>query len=489
MTPSVVAPSLPEAIAQLVAGAKTVGLAHHPRRLARLARAMTRHGVTPAAVIIGAGLAWGDQATLTDSFGTITYAQLAGATRRAAAGLRHMIGPGQRVGVMAWDDRHLLVALGAASLNGASVCLLNPRIGADDLASVASQRHIEVIIAAPGTNTAAYRCQIISTESLTEAAEGGVPHHSTLSRLSILTGGTTRAPLPVQLKARPLAVLPALALAGSSGIRFGRPTLIGAPLFHGHGLICAMMCLATGAPMVLSTAIRRDGWSQDIDAAISGGVQVIMAVPAQLRALAAIGDAPNDHPVASITSGSDRLDAATIMALTSRFGPVLTNYYGATETGTCTMITGSALLTHPDSVGRPVAGCRLRIVDDAGAVVPRGTAGRVQVSSPLASAGEGWHATGDMGWVDAHGYLYLQERAGEKLRLGGEFVDLSAIEDVICQIEGVDGARAFTVDDQMMGQRVAVEVASSITLDAEAVRAVVRERLGPASVPVTVSFR
>ena len=504
--PSDAAPTVVEAVAQVAAGLRVFGIGHPGKLSHMLAYALPRHGLTPAAAIIGAGVVWGDAVALTDRWGDVTYAELASATGRVAAGLIPELGTRARVGIMIGDDRYFLVALGAACLNGARMVMLNPRLGSDDLSSVIDQQHLDVIIASPGANLVGFGGRVIFTDSFTAMdAVGGVPNLARRSRMVMLTGGTTRAPSPIKLKRRASAALPMLALAGVTDVRNGLPTLICAPLFHGYGLACAMLCLIAGSPMVLSSACRdaspagldkgkvAPGWGEAIALAIRQyQVHTVFAVPAQLRSLALF---LNGHPsrddkecVAAIVSGADRLDASTIEAIERRWGPVVVNYYGTTESGTATMIAGAALAQHPESLGRPVAGCRIRIVGASGNLVPRGTVGRVQVCSPMTSVGPGTSfTTNDLGWMDDDGFLYMSGRAGRKLRLGGEFVDLASVEAVVGQIDGVDAARAFVVDDQVMGQRVAIEVASSIELDAEAVRAVVRERLGPASVPVAVT--
>jgi len=500
MRPSDIALTFTEAAAQLASGALTLPITTHPRQVARLLRACRRHGITPTAIIIGAGLAWGDRVALTDNHGTLTYAQLAGATMRAAAGLK--LPRKARVGIMAWGDRFLLIALGAAGLNGASMCLLNPRLGTDDLASVVDQERLQAIIAAPGVNLRGYTGNVIDITSLGGVSLADAPSQARDSRLVLLTGGTTRAPSPIALKHRPGGVVPLVALMGTTGVRHGLSTLIGVPLFHGHGLICAVMCLMVGAPMVLSSAIRGvvpaelekggtlvPGWGEAMYAALlEQDVKVITAVPAQLNSLARFLDETQldagESPI-SIVSGSDRLGASTIDALTRRWGPVVRNYYGTTESSTVTVITGAALAARPTSVGRPVAGCRIRIVDEAGRVVPRGVTGRVQIWSPLVPASN-CHTTNDTGWVDDDGYLFLAGRSDQKLRSGGEFVDLDAVAAVVREVTGVESVRAYAVPDETMGQRVAVEVTCQDGVDAELIRAAVRDRLGPASVPKSV---
>jgi len=410
---------------------------------------------------------------------------------------------------MANDDRFFIIALAATSLCGGTAWLINPRLGGDELTACLDQDRIEVVIHAPqyASRLDDFPGDKVSTSTFASLAASSalVPKQGRKSRCVLLTGGTTAAPTAVTLKRRWSAPLPALALAGEMGVRHGVSTLICAPLFHGHGLACMMLCFLSGSPLVLSSACRsrdlsqlgkgdekpRLQWGEAIYSTICREeIGTVIGVPSQLRSLARYLEendpAPDAEQVTSVISGSDRLDVATINTLHRRWGPVVTNYYGTTETGTITMISGPMLQERPSSVGTPVAGSRIRIVDDDGMVVPQGKIGRIQAVSPLASLGSSLHAytTSDLGWLDANGYLYIEGRADAKQRAGGEFVSLSQVEAVLSSVDGVKRVQAYMVPDETHGQRVAAKVTvSGDTFDVEAVRDLVRRRLGPPAVP------
>jgi len=516
-----VVPGWREAADQVVRGMRAFSITTHPRQLASMiAYALPRHGMTPAAALIGSALTWGNDVELTDRWGKLSYRKLGAATGRLAAALADagLVRPGTRIGLMAEDDRFFLMALGAVGLAGGSVWLLNPRLGTDDLQACLANDAIETVIHSPSCAgaVAGFAGRTIPTDQFAALIRetppaAPIPQRARDSRFIMLTGGTTGTPSPIPIRRRWSAPLAALALAGASGVRHGRPTLITAPLFHGYGLACAMLCLVAGSPMVLSSTCRADAqldkgatvptvdWGAAMYAvACREPVSSIMGVPAQLRSLARYLDevVPERDPAEAVTtvvSGSDRLDAATIQTLQQRWGPVMTNYYGTTESGTLTMIAGEELMIRPASLGRPVAGARIRIVDDRGAVVPRGREGYIQAASPLASVGgAGWrgsYTTADLGWVDDAGYLYFAGRTGPQQRAGGEFVNLSRVEAVLGTAEAVTWVRARMVPDELYGLRVAADVGTAAPdrVDVAALRELVRTRLGPASVPARIT--
>ena len=514
-----IAPSAAETAGQLLDGLRAFSLTTHaPDMIRMLVGTLPRHGLTPAAAILGAGKAWGDATGLTDNRGSLSYRQLAAATRRLAAALGGIIQPGDRVALMADDDRFLLIGLGAACLAGAKIWLVNPRMGSDHLTACLADNKITIVIHAPGCadRPSGFTGQLIPTTSfgrLASAVRPGtpVPNLAKHSKIVMLTSGTTAAPASIPIRRRWAAPLPSLALAGATKVRHGHPTLVCAPQFHGYGLACTMLCLVTGSPVVLSSALRAAGlaqmnkggtgrlpWGEAIfEVADRERVHTIFGVPAHFASLSsylttAKPAAGRAQYVGAIVSGADRLDGDTIRTLQARWGPVVTNYYGTTESGTVTMITGKDLRRRPDSVGRPVAGSRLRIVNEQGTVLRRGTPGRIRLASPLASVGRAsawrsWFTTNDIGWVDADGYLYLAGRSGTATRMGGEFVDPSQVESVLVQSPQVVRAQVRVTRDPVMGQRLVAEVWSGVPVDTDELREQVRRRLGPAAVPESIT--
>jgi fatty-acyl-CoA synthase len=275
----------------------------------------------------------------------------------------------------------------------------------------------------------------------------------------LLTSGTTARPKAIRLARSGRQWLAALTLAGATGLRSGEPTLVWPPLCHGYGLAMATLCLITGSPMILPGVFasqpaggREDAGGSDSpgagapggahdpatldtaphegarDAAKGGaalaairryGVSVVAAVPAQLGFLAAhlgSGAAPSsaNECVRAVVTGGDPLDAEAAAAIQERWGRVLVNFYGATESGTLTFAAGWDFARDPTCVGRPAAGIRIEILDRQGQPVPPGTAGRVRASSSLVSApdapGVRLATLADLGYLDASGNLHILGR-------------------------------------------------------------------------------
>ena len=141
--------------------------------------------------------------------------------------------------------------------------------------------------------------------------------------------------------------------------------------------------------------------------------------------------------------------------------------YAATEAVGVTMISGSEWLAKRGSVGRPVMGSRIRIVDDDGFDVPAGTIGEVYMTGPAGPRNSyhylgaerrvdpnGWESVGDLGWLDSDGYLFLADRRTDVILRGGANIYAAEVEGALEQFDGVRGAVVIGLPDPDLGQRV-----------------------------------
>ena len=192
-------------------------------------------------------------------------------------------------------------------------------------------------------------------------------------------------------------------------------------------------------------------------------------VPTMYRLLTALDDAGR-HDVSTLRvliSGGSPLPSAVKDKVLTRFGPILNEFYGATETRIITNITAAELAERKRSVGRPIRDVEMRILDGAGSEVPPGGAGEVYVRGPglfsgyykdpertrKSHRGE-WFSLGDMGRVDEDGYLYLVDRKQDMIISGGENIFPSDIEEVLLKFPGVKEAAVIGTPDETWGELV-----------------------------------
>jgi acyl-coenzyme A synthetase/AMP-(fatty) acid ligase len=201
-----------------------------------------------------------------------------------------------------------------------------------------------------------------------------------------------------------------------------------------------------------------------------------------------------------IISGAAPLSPELAGAVMDRFGEVLYNGYASTEVGGGTLATPADLRAAPGTVGRPMAGSTVRVLDADGNPVPPGDTGRIFVGSPLSFQGytgggtkevvDGLLSTGDLGHFDGHGRLFIDGRDDDMILSGGENVFPQEVEDLLSAHPDVADAAVFGVSDQEFGQRLAayVVLAEGASASSDELREHVRRQLARHKVPREVRF-
>jgi len=170
--------------------------------------------------------------------------------------------------------------------------------------------------------------------------------------------------------------------------------------------------------------------------------------------------------------------------------------YGASERVAGTRISGTEWLERPGSVGRPTGGRGIRVLREDGSPCPPGEAGEVFLR-PAEGAGStfrylgaepatdpaGWMSLGDMGWMDADGYLYLVDRKTDMILSGGVNVYPAEVEAALDAHPAVRTSAVIGLPDDDLGQRVHAIVDAMEPLDAATLRAHLREHLAPPKIP------
>ncbi|GMG85390.1 acyl-CoA synthetase [Paralimibaculum aggregatum] len=177
----------------------------------------------------------------------------------------------------------------------------------------------------------------------------------------------------------------------------------------------------------------------------------------------------------------------------------IANAYGLTEGGPyITILRPEDALARPQSIGVPVPGVQVMLLDDAMRPVPRGETGEICIRSPAVMTGylnrpeataealvDGWLKTGDLGRIDAEGFLHLVDRKKDMIRSGGENVFAKEVENTLVEHDDVRECAVIGLPDDDYGEQVAAAVVlrSGAAPDAEALAAFVRGRIAGFKTP------
>jgi acyl-CoA synthetase (AMP-forming)/AMP-acid ligase II/acyl carrier protein len=270
------------------------------------------------------------------------------------------------------------------------------------------------------------------------------------------------------------------------------------PLFHGHGLISGVLAaLAAGSSVVCTPgfdATKFFGWLTEFRPTW------YTAVPAIHQALLSAADAHKRTARRStlrlVRSASTTLSPEMVGELEALFGVPVIDTYGMTEAAT--QIAANPLQRRkPGSVGQP-AGAEIAILDSKGRRMPSGKRGEIALRGPTITRGydndaaatvsafrDGWFRTGDLGYLDADGYLFIVGRIKEVIHKGGQKVAPAEVEAALLSHPDVIEAAVFPVAHARLGADVAAAVVlrKDAKVNAQRLRDFARERLAGFKVP------
>ena len=254
-----------------------------------------------------------------------------------------------------------------------------------------------------------------------------------------------------------------LVVIASVGLTETDRYLLALPLFHITGLGNLLAHMHAGGASVLVARYDAEEAVRLIDA--HRITHVSDFPPVLVNLLDAAQKLASKLPSLKHVSGLDA--PPTIQRLHEETQAQFWTGFGQSETSGFVSI--QRVRDKPGAAGKPIAVCRVRLVDDYDRDVPTGTPGEIVVRGPLVFQGyfgqpdvtaytlrNGWHHTGDVGRFDADGWLYYVRRKPEKelIKSGGENVYPAEVESVIVQMEGVSGACVYGVPDVKWGEAV-----------------------------------
>jgi long-chain acyl-CoA synthetase len=280
-----------------------------------------------------------------------------------------------------------------------------------------------------------------------------------------------------------------------------------APLFHITGLIAHIgVTLLTGASLVLSYRFDGDVALELIE---RHGVTFTTGAITVFIALMNVGGEHGTSTLRTIVSGGAPIPPATVDAFEERFGVYIHNIYGLTETTSpshCVPI-GTRAPVDPTSgalsVGVPVYGTIVRVVDEQGAELPAGEIGELVTSGPQVVPGYwgkpeeseraipgGRLHTGDVGFMDLDGWFYVVDRKKDQINASGFKVWPREVEDVLYEHPAVREAAVVGVPDAYRGETVKafVSLRPGERPEADELIAFCRERMAAYKYPRLVEF-
>jgi acyl-CoA synthetase (AMP-forming)/AMP-acid ligase II len=473
--------------------------------------------VALTAFVLGGAAERGDKPALVDgpSGRVVTYAQLADQVRRAAAGLaRRGLRRGDVLAIYCPNLPEYAVAFHAVALLGAVNTTVNPLYTPDELRFQLADTGARHLLTVPGFLDRALegaRGTAVEEVFVVGGDAAGITPFSALLEddgappaveidpaedLAVLpySSGTTGLPKGVMLTHA--NVVADICQARAVQRISGGDTLIGVlPFFHIYGMTVIMnMGLSRGATIVTMPRFELQAFLELVE---RHRVTRAYVVPPIVLALAKdpVVDEYDLSSVQLVLSGAAPLAPELARALAERLGVLVVQGYGLTETSPVTHSMPERLSAiRPGSVGPALPGTETRVTDpETGAELGPGEAGEVWIRGPQVMKGylnneeatretidaEGWLRTGDIGYVDEDGYLYLVDRLKELIKYKGYQVAPAELEAILVAHPAVADVAVVGSPDEEAGEVPKAFVVPAGSASPEEIMSFVAERVSP----------
>ncbi len=488
-----------------------------PMKLARLTRVLARWGASPAAAPALVAITDPDHIAVDDELGELDYEEVHRRSNALAHSLAELgVKAGDGIGIMCRNHRGFVDATGAAAKLGASILYLNTAFAGRQLVEVMEREGPAVLIydqefenlidGLPESITkvvAWHEDEGAEEHRLRDLIDSGdradIQKPSEDARFVILTSGTTGTPKGAQ-RSGSNGLSAMVALFDRIPYRRNETFVIAAPMFHSWGFMHFLVGTATGSRLVLH---HRFDPEATLKAVADSRAEVLAMVPVMMQRILELPE----ETLRSYDLSSLRITALSGSALPGEmavrwmdlFGDNVYNLYGSTEVAYAAIAGPADLRAAPGTAGRPPRGTDVRIFSEDGKELPQGETGRIFVGSDTAFEGytggggkeaiDGLLSSGDVGYFDEDGRLFVAGRDDDMIVSGGENVFPREVEDLLAEHDKVSEAAVIGVDDEKFGQRLkAFVVIKDGEPSEDELKGYVKENLARYKVPREIAF-
>ena len=447
----------------------------------------------------------------------LRYAELDDAASRVVSLLReHGVQPGDRVGLMLPNVPEFAIVFYGVLRAGGIAVPMNPLLKrreveyylGDSGARVLFAWHEVAAEAEAGAKAAGASVVPVSTDEFRTLVSARLPVVEPVSRdgsdtaVILYTSGTTGRPKGAELTHAGLNTNQAV--TARTLIRIGPDDVVMGclPLFHVFGLTCGLnAAIANGATLTL---IPRYDPAKALEVIARDGVTVYEGVPTMYAAMLGVPEREK-YDVSTLrtcVSGGAALPVEVLRGFEEAFGCIILEGYGLSETSPVASFNHPDAVRKPGSIGTPIEGVRMRVVDEARQPVPAGEIGEIQIgghnvmksywNKPEETAAtvdaDGWLSTGDMARQDEDGYFFIVDRKKDLLIRGGYNVYPREVEEVLYEHPAVAEAAVIGIPHPSLGEEIGAAVAlkSGTTATPEELRDFVKARIAAYKYPRAV---
>ncbi|MDT5209569.1 MAG: hypothetical protein QOF67_1984 [Mycobacterium sp.] len=493
-----------------------------PDKYIRIAAAMQRENMGITSGFAAAAQRCPDRPGLVDELGTLTWREIDERADAFAAALQALpAGPPHVLGIMARNHRGFVESLIAANRIGADVLLLNTSFAGPALAEVVQREGVDAVIydeefTATVDRALADKPDATRIIAWTDGPQGGLtveqmiaeqagrqPQRvSTKSKVILLTSGTTGSPKGAKHSGGADGGPGILkAILDRTPWRAEEPVVVVAPMFHAWGFSQLVFAASMACTVITRRKFDPEATLELVDRHRATGLCVVpvmfdrfMELPDEVR------NKYSGRSLRFAAASGSRMRPEVVIKFMVQFGDVIYNNDNATEAGMIATATPQDLRAAPDTAGKPAGGTEIRILSEDFTELPVGEVGGIYVRNSTQFDGytsgktkdfhEGFMSSGDVGYFDDAGRLFVVGRDDEMIVSGGENVYPIEVEKTLTAHPTIAEASVIGVDDEQFGQRLAAFVVLNEGASAtpDLLKQHVRENLANYKVPRDITI-
>ncbi len=487
-----------------------------PHRLLKAGIQLAKWGPGFPSGVLACAARFPNQTAIVDDEGSLTWRELSDQINQLTDALRERgVGVGDSVALLARNHRYIVMAMVAIMQRGGRVLLLNTMASASQLGELTKREDASLVMLDEeflpvAKDVADDRLMLTwsdgdsDLQSVAQAIVGRpTAKHAKPEKAGsvvIFTSGTTGLPKGAR-REEPQDLKPLVTYFGAIPYSGNSTVVLAAPLFHSWGLINFGFGLSTCPTYVLRRKFDPAQVLRDIE---EQRAEVLVVVPLMMQRLVDVD--PEVVEATDVSSLKITASSGSALAgdLANHFMDTFTdsvyNFYGATETGWVTIASPRDLREAPGTAGRPPHRTTVKILGTDGSELPQGETGVIHVGNDMPFGGytdgntkdfaDGLMSTGDLGYFDEGGRLFVSGRDDDMIVSGGENVFPRELEDALIEHPSISDVVVVGVDDQKWGQVLGAYVVrrEGKDLDEDEVIAYAKEHVARFAVPGRLTF-
>ena len=415
---------------------------------------------------------------------------------------KYAIDEGKNVALLCRNGLLAVQSLFALSRLGAHAFLLNIDMSGDELNRIIEKKDFDLIIHDEDLMSKLLQVDsaklILSSHDSLPSVSGLIKSDQPIKHklakfgsgsIVVLSGGTAgkfkssgRKPSIANF------IHPFFALLTKMNINNYKSVYIAAPIYHGYGLAALIVSMLIGKETFLLKRYVTD------DACVlikNRNIEIVILLPLMLQRMLNY-DANALSEVKCIVTGSAPLAESLLLRTLNETHSKFFNLYGSSEAGFAVMADRDDLLKNPTSIGKVIQGVSIRIVDENNAILKAGEIGSICIKSKWVRDSEysSWVSTGDLGYMDQQGFVFLCGRVDDMIVSAGENVYPEQLEQVLLQNHLIESAAAIGIADDEFGKRLKafVVLKSENSLNEEMIMDWLKNKVARYQMPVQIQI-